>query len=290
MQTTTTTQTCIRRKFLEFRSWGYWRANAREVDDLSVHTYHNRTGWALNIADGDSHCTILSKNMSFSIMQSPIGGRTHIHIFLSFGLITKNRTDDEQTVWESKLALKKSDEMTPPNGFKETGSSPSYLSSTQKWWWWANSLFWCVQLRSRSINRRRSLPRWKFSTSKGQDVVILSAGTSTHLQQLLTPGGPSKPNLQTQHDMIPQKKTAKLYTPKFTHQHRQAFLDGQLVWSWLGRHSAFESPWPFNILSSQTSFSAQTLKQLLLQHSPKVELPVMNYWGPQHHFERHTLS
>ena len=67
-----------------------------EVDDLSVYTYHSRTEWAL-IADGDSHCTILSKNMSFSIMQSPTDGRTHIHKFLSFRLITKNRTDDEQT-------------------------------------------------------------------------------------------------------------------------------------------------------------------------------------------------
>ena len=65
-----------------------------EVDDLSVYTYH-RTGWA-PIADGVSHCTILSTNMSYSIMQSPIDGRTHIHNFLRFRLIIKNRTDDEQ--------------------------------------------------------------------------------------------------------------------------------------------------------------------------------------------------
>lgn len=261
-----------------------------EVDDLSVYTYHSRTEWALNIADGDSHCTILSKNMSFSIMQSPIGGRTHIHIFLSFGLITKNRTDDEQTtVWEIKLALKKSDEMTPPNGFTDTGSSPSYLSSTQKWWWWANSLLVCpTEIK---INPQKKLTVVEIFHFKRVRMLWSSLQAHPHTpKQLLTPSGPSKPNLYTQHDMIPQKKTAKLYTPKFTHQHRQAFLDGQLVWSWLGRHSAFESPWPFNILSSQTSFSAQTLKQLLLQHSPKVELPVMNYWGPQHHFERHTLS
>lgn len=148
-------------------------------------------------------------------MQSPIGGRTHIHIFLSFGLITKNRTDDEQTtVWEIKLALKKSDEMTPPNGFTDTGSSPSYLSSTQKWWWWANSLFWCVQLRSRSIHRR-SLPWWKFSTSKGSGCCdplcrhIHTPSTTTHPRWTFkakssdtTWHDPSKKNSKTIHTQI----------------------------------------------------------------------------------------
>lgn len=171
----------------------------------------------------------------------------------------------------------------------------TYLSSTQKWWWWANSLLVHVSNPTEvKINQQKKLSTVvEIFHFKGQNVVILSAGTSTH--PISTTTYPrwtfkAKSPDTTRHDMIPPKKTAKLYTPKFTHQHRQAFLDGQLVWSWLGRHSAFESPWPFNILSSQTSFSAQTLKQLLLQHSPKVELPVMNYWGPQHHFERHTLS
>ena len=119
-----------------------------------------------------------------------------------------------------------------------------------------------------------------------QHVVILSAGTSTHPQQLLTPGGPSTPNFQTRHDMIPQKTKEQnsthpnsLNTDSHSCRANSLKLTGPSLWLRIFLI--------IKILNSQTQ--CPTLKQLLQQSIPKVEI-LVNYWGPQHHFERHTLN